>query len=74
MVEIRHIGPGENPPADENCVLIEQVGAKFRACGLVGDKVEATFLYFASAEDAVKATSSWAELHAAPIVYVRRLR
>jgi hypothetical protein len=71
MVEVRHIAPSEDPPADENCILIDRIGARFRACGWIGGKVEATFLYFNSEREAIKATSSWAARHAASIVYVR---
>ena len=74
MVEVRNLQGDKVEPRGVSWVLIEKFGENFTVCGKAqGKAIDASFAPrgFDTAEQAIKASVTWADLLGIPIIYVR---
>ena len=74
MVEVRNLQDSEKEPQGASWVLIEKTGDHFAVCGRAqGQAIDASFAPrgFDTAEQAIKASVTWADLLGIPVIYVK---
>jgi hypothetical protein len=74
VVEVRNLQDNEIEPRGASWVLIEKMGGNFAVSGKAqGKAIDASFAPrgFDTAEQAIKASVTWADLLGIPIIYVR---
>ncbi len=77
MVELRDIEYDEDPPENEDWVLISRAGEKFVASGSSAETHGATFYSpqpFDTLDEAVTASRDWAAHNDVGVIYVRGAR
>jgi hypothetical protein len=74
VVEVRNLQDSESEPQGTSWVLIEKMGDNFAVCGRAqGKAIDASFAPrgFDTAEQAIKASVTWADLLGIPVIYVK---
>jgi hypothetical protein len=74
VVEVRNLHDNDGEPKETSWVLIEKMGENFSVTGKAqGKTIDASFAPrgFDTAEQAIKASVTWADLLGIPVIYVR---